>query len=114
MERAREGRRTVRQIFIWALEIVAVTLSFLQRSHIARFLTAKVGMDTVVEVTRHLGADAGHSLSTFVALLVADPRLIAVFIAGCFLIINFIAGIVSWNVRRRRRRNRRPRKVSRY
>ncbi len=89
------------------MQIVTVFLSYLGRSRIVRFITAKLGLDVVVEVTARFGAPAGHRLSSFVAALIAEPRLIAVIVAGIFLLIDLIVIIV----RAARRRSRRPQTV---
>ena len=77
------------------LEILAIVLSFLGRNAIARFLAAKFGLSVVVEVTSRFGADAGHRLSSFVALLIAEPRLIAVIVTGIIVLFHAIAWIIS-------------------
>ncbi len=77
------------------LEILAIVLSFLGRNAIARFLAAKLGLSVVVEVTSRFGADAGHRLSSFVALLIAEPRLIAVIVTGIIVLLHAIAWIIS-------------------
>ena len=94
--RRRPRRRRSRTAFIFArlLEITAVVVSFLAGSRIARFLTAKVSMDVLVEVTDRFGPRAGHSLSTLMAAIVAEPRLIAVILIGVFVICHFVAWIV--------------------
>ena len=99
----RHGRRA-RYVFWRCLEIIAIVVSFLGRNAIARFLAAKVGLDFTVEVTAVFGRAAGHRVSTVVALLVAEPRLIAVLVAGVFLIIELIVWIVRMLGRRFRRR----------
>ena len=77
------------------LEILAIVLSFLGRNAIARFLAAKLGLSVVVEVTSRFGADAGHRLSSFVALLIAEPRLIAVIVTGIIVLLHAIAWFIS-------------------
>lgn len=77
------------------LEILAVVLSFLGRNAIARFLAAKLGLSVVVEVTSRFGADAGHRLSSFVALIIAEPRLIAVIVTGIIVLLHVIAWIIQ-------------------
>ena len=89
----RPGRRS-KYVFWRCLEIVAIAVSFLGRNAIARFLAAKVGLDFTVEVTAAFGRDAGHKVSTIVALIVAEPRLIAVLVAGIFLIIELVFWIL--------------------
>ena len=84
-----------RRVFLHTLELIAVALAFLEGNAIARFLVAKVGMDTVVEVTHRFGRSAGRSVSTFLAAIVAEPRLIAVIVAGFFIVLHLLA----WGVR---------------
>ena len=81
-------------IYLHIAEIIAVILSFLERSRIARFLTAKVGLDMVVTVTDRFGAPAGRHLSTFIAALIAEPMLIAAFLTVVFILCNIILHIV--------------------
>ena len=92
--RRRPGQRRRRSkaglMYLHAAELIAVAVSFLASSRIARFLVAKLTMDTVVEVTDRFGADAGHTLSGFLALIVAEPKMIAVVVAGVFLVLNAV------------------------
>lgn len=103
-------RRRTRWVFFRIVEILAVILSFLAGSEIARFISAKVTMDVLVEITARFGAGAGHRVSSLVALIVAQLRIIAVIVAGLFIICHLIAWIFR-SVRRgwrRRRGHRRP------
>lgn len=93
------------RIFRRIMELIAIALSFLGRSRIARFLTAKASMDIVVEVTAVLGRDAGHRLSTFFAFLAAEPALIAVFVTIVVLLVELILWVIG---RLRPDRRRRP------
>jgi|GEM_PF-545936 len=92
----KEKKGPAGRAFLTALELLAVALSFLERSRIARFLSTKVALDTVVEVTARFGRDAGHRLSTCVAVFVAEPRLIAVLVAGVIVCLHLLA----WLLRR--------------
>ena len=83
-----------RLIYLHIAEILAIAVSFLQRSRIARFITAKLGMDTVVEVTRYFGPDAGHGLSTVLAAVIAEPKLIAVLVTVIIVLCNIVIHIV--------------------
>ena len=81
-------------VFVLLLEVGAVVASFLASSSIARFLTAKITMDVVVEVTARFGKEAGHALSNVLAMIVAEPRIIAVIVAGFILFLNFIVWLI--------------------
>ena len=81
--------------FARSLEIVAIALAYLERSRVVRFITAKLSMDTVVEVTARFGRTAGHRLSTILALFVAEPKLLAVVITGFLIIVNLIMWVVG-------------------
>ena len=83
------------RIFVSLLEVIAVAVSFLAGSRIARFLTAKVSMDVIVEVTDRFGPAAGHNLSTLLASIVAEPRLIAVFVIIVLVVFNIIFWLIS-------------------
>ena len=96
-------KKSVKKTFLHTLEILAVVLSFLGRNSIARFLAAKLGLSAVVEVTSRFGADAGHRFSSFVALLIAEPRLIAVIVAGVIVLFHAVAWIISLLVHPARR-----------
>ena len=91
------------------MEVLAIVLSFLESSRIARFLTAKVSMDVVVEVTDKFGTRAGHRMSSILAFIVAEPRIIAVAVTGVILVLELILGIVRLAKakagKRRRRRD---------
>lgn len=97
-------KQSAKKTFLHMLEILAIVLSFLGRNAIARFLAAKLGLSVVVEVTSRFGADAGHRLSSFVALLIAEPRLIAVIVTGIIVLLHMIAWVIS----RLRHSGRRP------
>ena len=100
----RRLRRRTRRIFLRCVELIAVAVSFLGRNAIARFLAAKAGLDLVVEVTARFGADTGHRLSTIVAAIIAEPRLIAVIVVLFFLIFHLLAWLIRLFFRPRRRR----------
>ena len=87
----RERGTGIRRTFFYSLEILTVGLSYLERSRLARFITTKVTLDTVVEVTARFGKDAGHRLSTVLAALTAEPYIIAVALTVLFLLIDFIS-----------------------
>lgn len=91
--RARRAKGTAVRAFRRGLELVAVGLSYFQSSYIVRFLTAKMSMDVLVEVTARFGASTGHALSTVLAALVAEPRLIAVGVAGVLLLLELLGGL---------------------
>ena len=95
-------RHRARRVFFRTVELITIALSFFGRNAIARFIGAKLGLDFIVEVTAHFGADAGHRLSTIVAAIIAEPRLIALIVTGFFLVCHLIAWIVRL-IRRRRR-----------
>ena len=94
-------------IFWRAAEILAIVLSFLGRSRIARFLGTKAVLDFVVEVTAIFGREAGHRLSTFLALLAAEPQLITVTVTSLILLVELIIYIVR-HLRPRRPGHRPP------
>ena len=105
--RYQKEKRHAGRIFRRSMELLAIVLSFLARSRIARFLTAKASMDLVVEVTAVLGRDAGHRLSTFFAFLAAEPALIAVFVTAIVLLTELILWVIARLRPDRRRRRRR-------
>ena len=96
------------RIFLRVLEILAVILSYLESSRIARFITAKLSMDLVVETTHRLGPQAGHSLSTFLAAIVAEPRLIALIVVILILLLELVALLIR-RLGRHPREHRPPR-----
>ena len=99
-------RRThIGLVFFRIAEILAIVLSILQSSRIARFLSTKAAMDIVVEVTDIFGKTAGHHLSTFFAFLVAEPQIITVIVTAVVLIIELTMLIVR-SLRPRRRPHR--------
>lgn len=95
--------------FARSLELLAIALAYLEKSRLVRFITAKLSMSAVVEVTARFGRNAGHRLSTFLSLIVAEPRLLAVIITGILLIVNLVVWLVGLiqNQQRRRRYSRR-------
>ena len=102
--RARRVRSRVRMVFARALEIVLVAISYFQSSYIVRFVTTKLSMDVLVEVSVRFGRDTGHLLSTCLATIATEPRLIAVVVAAVLLVIEFFAWIGRSIGRSRRRR----------
>ena len=108
-ERRPKRKTKAGRIFLRVMEVLAIVLSFLESSRIARFLTAKVSMDVVVEVTDKFGTRAGHRMSSILALIVAEPRIIAVAVTGVILVLELILGIVRLAKakagKRRRRRD---------
>ena len=95
---ATRARTRMKRTFVGTAETVAVGAAFLGSNTIARFLAAKVSLDIVVEVTARFGPQAGHNLSTLLAAVIAEPRLIAAIAAGFFLVVDglfFIAGKIS-------------------
>ena len=101
----RRKRSRTGLVFLHVMELVTIGLSYLERSRIVRFITAKLGLDVVVEVTDRFGAPAGHRLSTFVSLLIAEPALIAVLVTAVWVLINLIVFLIL-GIRRSRRRKR--------
>ena len=87
----RRAKGHTKRVFVRVLEILLIALSYFERSYIVRFLTAKISMDVLVEVTDRFGADWGHRLSTVLAVIVAEPRLIAVIVTGVILVLELIA-----------------------
>ena len=86
------------------LEGLVLVLSVLERSRIARFLSTKVILDFVVEVTDKFGAAAGHRLSTIIAAIVAEPMIIVYIVAGLLTLVNLLVFLFRKPQRRRRRR----------
>ncbi len=107
MEHGKIGKHRAHaaRVYLRGLEILAIALSYLESSRIARFITAKLSMGAVVEVTARMGRDAGHHLSSFLAVLVAEPKLIALIVAGVLLVLEFIGFVVR---RARRGSEHRP------
>ena len=87
-------RRRARHTFRHVCELIVIGLTYFQRSAIVRFLTTKLSMDVVVEVSARYGAPAGHRLSTFMAAIAADPRILALIITGIILIFNLLGWII--------------------
>lgn len=86
-------------IFLRTVEIIAVVVSFLASSRVARFFTAEATMYIVVEVTDRFGKKAGHWISTVFAAIVAEPRILALVVTGVILAVN----VIVWTVRGIRR-----------
>ena len=84
------AKRHTRRIFVRVMEILLIALSYFERSYIVRFLSAKISMDVIVEVTARFGRDPGHRPSTVMAVIVAEPRLIAVIVTGIILVLELI------------------------
>ena len=102
-------KQSAKRTFLHMLELLAIALSFLGRNSIARFLAAKFGLSVVVEVTSRFGADTGHRLSSFIALLIAEPRLIAVLVTAVIVLVHSLVWIISkLKQSRHRPRGRRP------
>lgn len=80
---------------VLTIEVLAIVLSVLERSRIARFLSAKITLDLVVEVTDRFGKAAGHRLSTIIAAIVAEPLIIAYVLAGTLLVIDLIVLLIK-------------------
>ena len=85
-------RGILKNTWVRALEITLIVVSFLERNQIARFISAKLGLDFVVEVTSRFGAPAGHRLSSWIAVIIAEPRLIAVIVTGIVFVSVFGPG----------------------
>ena len=99
------------KIFLRIAELLTIGLSFLASSRIARFITAKLTMDTVVEVTAHFGPAVGHRLATILAAIAAEPLLIAAAVTGIILLLEFIALVIRAITRPRYRRYREPERL---
>ena len=91
IEKHRRRRSAFSRYLVRTLEVLAIVLSFLGRSRIARFLSTKITLDVVVEVTDKFGAAAGHRLSTVIAAIVAEPLIIAYVVTGLIVGINLLA-----------------------
>ena len=109
-KRSRGG--TFRAIFLHMAEIVAVGLTYLERSRAARFLTAKLGTNLIVDVTDRFGKDAGRTLGTFISALIAEPSLIALVMAVFFVVFNSILFLFR-SIHRRSRQRRYQRSIER-
>ena len=90
------------KVFARILELVIIGLSFFERSYIVRFLTAKLSMDVLVEITAHFGPVVGHQVSSLLAAIVAEPRLVAVIVTGIILLLELLVGIFRMIFRPRR------------
>ena len=90
-----KGKSRAGIYFARSLEIIAIAMVYLERSRAARFIAAKLSMSTVVEVTSHFGAKAGHRLSTVLALFVAEPKLLAVLITGILIAVNLVLWLLG-------------------
>ena len=91
IEKQKRKKSLFARNLVRCLELLAVVLSILGRSRIARFLSTKVTLDVVVEVTDKFGARAGHRLSTFIAAVVAEPMIVAYVVAGVLVVVNLLA-----------------------
>ena len=91
-------------IFLRIVEFVMIGLSLLASSRIARFITAKLTLDSVVVVTSRFGPAAGHNYSTILAAIAAEPKLIAVIVTGVILLLELIALLIRAIRRPARRR----------
>ncbi|MBR2764704.1 MAG: hypothetical protein IKE03_01805 [Blautia sp.] len=97
-------------IFLRIVEFVMIGLSLLASSRIARFITAKLTLDSVVVVTSRFGPAAGHNYSTILAAIAAEPKLIAVIVTGVILLLELIALLIR-AIRRPARRRAQLRQV---
>ncbi len=100
IEKHRRKKSLFARNLVRVMEVMVVVLSVLGRSRIARFLSTKITLDVVVEVTDKFGAAAGHRLSTFIAAIVAEPMIVAYAVAGFLVIVNLLV-IVLRRVRRK-------------
>ena len=91
-----------RLVFIHMTELLVIILSFLQSSRLARFMAAKVSMDVIVEVTARFGPDAGHRLSTFMAAIVAEPKIAAVVVTAVIIVCHAVIFLACRLTRRYR------------
>ena len=89
--KSKREKTLFRRKLAWTIEILVVVLAVLARSRIARFLSTKITLDLVVEVTDKLGPEAGHRLSTVIAAIVAEPLIVAYIVAGIFVVVNILA-----------------------
>ena len=94
----------VRIIFLRVAELVVIGVSLFEGSHIVRFLTAKITMDVVVEITARFGPGVGHQVSTILASVVAEPKLIAVFVTCAILILEVFIMLIRLPFAHRRHR----------
>ena len=90
------------KVFARILELVVIGISFFERSYIVRFLSAKLSMDVLVEITAHFGPGVGHQVSSLLAAIVAEPRLVAVIATGIILVIELLASLLRLIFRPRR------------
>ena len=109
LDRRPKKKTRAGRIFVRVVELLAIALSFLGRSQIARFLTAKVSMDVLVEVTDRFGPKAGHRLSTVMALIVAEPHIIALAVTGIILVLELVYLVIHLIRNRGRHRKHRRR-----
>lgn len=91
-------------IFLRVAELVVIGVSLFEGSHIVRFLTAKITMDVVVEITARFGPGVGHQVSAILASIVAEPKLIAVFVTFAILIIEVFIMLIRLLFAHRRHR----------
>ena len=102
IEKQKRKKSLFARNLVRCLEVLALVLSILGRSRIARFLSTKVTLDVVVEVTDKFGARAGHRLSTFIAAVVAEPMIVAYVVAGVLVVVNLLVLLVRRGKRKRR------------
>ena len=92
----------VKALFFRATELTLIGVSFVGSSYIARFLVAKVSMDTLVEITDRFGPTAGHMVATILSVIVAEPRILAVIVAGVLVVIEVAVRLIRLGRRRKR------------
>ena len=94
IEKQKKKKSMFARNLVRVMEVLAIVISILERSRIARFLSTKVTLDVLVEVTDKFGADAGHRLSTFIAAVVADPMIVAYVVAGFLVFLNLVVFLI--------------------
>ena len=94
IEKNRQKKTSFSRTLVRVLEILAIVLAFLGNSRIARFLSAKVTMDVLVEVSVRFGAPAGHFLSSVIAAVIAEPLIIAYGITGVIVAIHLLVLLI--------------------
>ena len=100
IEKNRKKKSSFSKTLVRVLEVMAIALAFLGHSRIARFLSAKVTMDVLVEVSVRFGAPAGHFLSTIIAAVIAEPLLIAYVVTGIIVGLNLLVFLVRKWIKR--------------
>ena len=95
IEKNRHKKSSFSRTLVRVLEVMAIVLGFLANSRIARFLSAKVTMDVLVEVSVRFGAPTGHFLSTVIAAVIAEPLIIAYGITGVIIAGNLIVFLIK-------------------